>query len=334
MKNKKIILGLCGLLLISIFATGCKQEIEVKDGSKVAVKIDGGKITATDYYNKIKQNNVSILIDMIDRKLLEKKYPETDEENDQVEGQIKQLKDNYKDEETLNQILTQYFGVSNEEELEAMLRLEFKREKAVKDYISKNLKDKEIDKYYKDEIYGQVEASHILIRPSVSEDATEDEITEAEKEAKKTAKEIIKKLNNGEDFAKLAKKYSEDEASAVNGGKLGYFELDTMVEEFSEAAKELKVDEYTKEPVKSSFGYHIILKTGQKDKPELKDVKDSIKEKLTLQKLDEDATLYYQTLIDIRKENNIKWNDTVLEDKYNDLMEQLLEAAKQQTTAQ
>ena len=334
MKNKKIILGLCGLLLISIFATGCKQEIEVKDGSKVAVKIDGGKITATDYYNKIKQNNVSVLIDMIDRKLLEKKYPETDEENDQVEGQIKKLKDNYKDEETLNQILTQYFGVSNEEELEAMLRLEFKREKAVKDYISKNLKDKEIDKYYKDEIYGQVEASHILIRPSVSEDATEDEITEAEKEAKKTAKEIIKKLNNGEDFAKLAKKYSEDEASAVNGGKLGYFELDTMVEEFSEAAKELKVDEYTKEPVKSSFGYHIILKTGQKDKPELKDVKDSIKEKLTLQKLDEDATLYYQTLIDIRKENNIKWNDTVLEDKYNDLMEQLLEAAKQQTTAQ
>ena len=102
MKNKKIILGLCGLLLISIFATGCKQEIEVKDGSKVAVKIDGGKITATDYYNKIKQNNVSVLIDMIDRKLLEKKYPETDEENDQVEGQIKQLKDNYKDEETLN----------------------------------------------------------------------------------------------------------------------------------------------------------------------------------------------------------------------------------------
>lgn len=334
MKNKKIILGLCGLLLISIFATGCKQEIEVKDGSKVAVKIDGGKITATDYYNKIKQNNVSVLIDMIDRKLLEKKYPETDEENDQVEGQIKQLKDNYKDEETLNQILTQYFGVSNEEELEAMLRLEFKREKAVKDYISKNLKDKEIDKYYKDEIYGQVEASHILIRPSVSEDATDDEITEAEKEAKKTAKEIIKKLNNGEDFAKLAKKYSEDEASAVNGGKLGYFELDTMVKEFSEAAKELKVDEYTKEPVKSSFGYHIILKTGQKDKPELKDVKDSIKEKLTLQKLDEDATLYYQTLIDIRKENNIKWNDTVLEDKYNDLMEQLLEAAKQQATAQ
>lgn len=334
MKNKKIILGLCGLLLISIFATGCKQEIEVKDGSKVAVKIDGGKITATDYYNKIKQNNVSVLIDMIDRKLLEKKYPETDEENNQVEKQIKQLKDNYKDEETLNQILTQYFGVSNEEELEAMLRLEFKREKAVKDYISKNLKDKEIDKYYKDEIYGQVEASHILIRPSVSEDATDDEITEAEKEAKKTAKEIIKKLNNGEDFAKLAKKYSEDEASAVNGGKLGYFELDTMVEEFSEAAKELKVDEYTKEPVKSSFGYHIILKTGQKDKPELKDVKDSIKEKLTLQKLDEDATLYYQTLIDIRKENNIKWNDTVLENKYNDLMEQLLETAKQQTTAQ
>lgn len=334
MKNKKIILGLCGLLLISVFATGCKQEIEVKDGSKVAVKIDGGKITATDYYNKIKENNVSLLIDMIDSKLLDKKYPATDEEDQKVKDQIDQLKANYKDEKTLNQILTQYFGVNNEEELEAMLRLEFKREKAVKDYIAKNLKDKEIEKYYDEKIYGQVEASHILITPSVSENAEEDEIAEAEKEAKKTAKDIIKKLNNGEDFAKLAKKYSKDEASAVNGGKLGYFELDEMVEEFSNAAKDLKVKEYTKEPVKSSYGYHIILKTGQKDKPKLKDVKDSIKEKITLQKLQEDTTLYYQTLIDIRKENNIKWNDTVLEDKYNDLMEQLIEAAKQQATAQ
>ena len=73
--------------------------------------------------------------------------------------------------------------------------------------------------------------------------------------------------------ADLAKKYSKDEASASNGGDLGYFDLNEMVDEFSDAVKELKVDEYTKEPVKSSFGYHIILKTGEKEKPKLKDVK-------------------------------------------------------------
>lgn len=331
MKNKKIILGLFSLLLISLFVTGCKQEIEIKDGSKVAVKLDGVKITATEYYEKIKETNVAILVDMIDKALFEEKYPTTDEEDTDVKEQIDNLKATYSDEETFNQLLTQYFGVNTEEELEELLRLEYKRNQAVEDYISDNLTDKEIEKYYKDEIYGEVKASHILIIPSVSDDADEDEIAEAEAQALKTAQTVIKELKKGEDFAKLAKKYSQEEATATNGGDLGYFELDEMVDEFSDAVKKLKVDEYTKEPVKTQYGYHVVLKTGEKEKPELKDVKDDIKEKMTQQKLSEDVTLYYQTLIDIREANNIKWNDTVIEKKYNELMDQLLEAAKSQS---
>lgn len=210
-----------------------------------------------------------------------------------------------------------------------MIRLEYKRELAIKDYIAKNIKDSEIEKYYKENIFGEVEAKHILIIPSVSDDADDDEKEEAESQAKKTAEEIIKKLEKGEDFSKLAKKYSQDTATASKGGDLGYFELDEMVEEFSNAVKELDTNEYTKKPVKTSYGYHIILKTGQKAKPSLKDVEDDIREKITLQKLDSEATLYYQTLIDIRKDNNIKFNDTVIEKKYNALMKQLLEAAEE-----
>lgn len=332
MKSKKIILCLIGILAISVFTTGCKQEIEIKDGSKVAVKLDGVKITATEYYEKIKENNVSFLVDMIDKALFEEKYPTDDEEDTQVESQISQLKANYSDEDTFKQLLIQYFGVNTEEELEEVLRLEYKRNLAVEDYIAENLSDKEIEKYYKNEIYGEVKASHILIIPSVSDDADEDEIATAESEALKTAKKVIEKLNDGEDFAKLAKKYSQEEATATNGGDLGYFELDEMVDEFSDAVKELDVNKYTKEPVKTSYGYHIILKTDEKEKPELDDVKEEIKEKITQQKLSEDATLYYQTLIDIREANNIKWNDTVIEKKYNDLMDQLLEAAEASAT--
>lgn len=334
MKNKKLILGIFSLLLISLFATGCKQEIEIKDGSKVAVKLDGVKITATEYYEKIKETNTSILVDMIDKALFEKKYPTTEDEDKEVENQISQLKKNYADEETFKQVLTQYFGVQTEKELEEILRLEYKRNKAVEDYISENLSDNEVEKYYKDEIYGEVKASHILIIPSVSDNADEDEIAEAEAQALKTAKTVIKKLNDGEDFAKLAKKYSHEEATATKGGDLGYFELDEMVDEFSNAVKELKVKEYTKEPVKSQYGYHIILKTDEKEKPELKDVKKDIKEKITKQKLSSDVTLYYQTLIDIRKANNIEWNDTVIEKQYNELMDQLLEAAKKSAQQQ
>jgi len=334
MKNKKLILCIFSILAISLFATGCKQEIEIKDGSKVAVKLDGVKITATEYYEEIKENNVAVLVDMIDKQLLEKDFPTTDEEDEQIESQMKQLKENYSDEDTYNQLLTQYFGVNSEEELEEVLRLEYKRNEAVEKYVSDHITDKEINKYYKDEIYGEVKASHIIIIPSVSDDADEDEIKEAEAEALKTAKKVIKELNNGGDFAKLAKKYSQEEATASKGGDLGYFQLDEMASEFSDAVKELKKNEYTKEPVKTQYGYHVILKTGEKEKPELKDVKDEIKEKLTSQKLNSDVTLYYQTLVNIRKDKNIKWNDTVIEKKYEKLMDQLIETAKKQAEQQ
>ena len=331
MKNKKWFLALAALLVVTTLTTGCGQKVELKDGSQVAVKLDGIKITADEYYNEIKGINIATLVDMIDHQLFDKKYGKTDEENDQVEEQIKSLKDQYgSNEDTYKSVLRQYFGVQSEDELEDMLRLEFRRNAAINDFIEKNIKDKEIEKYYEEDIYGEVKASHILITPSVSEDATTDEKEEAEKEALKEAKKIIKELKNGKKFEDLAKKYSKDEASASNGGDLGYFDLNEMVDEFSDAVKELKVDEYTKEPVKSSFGYHIILKTGEKEKPKLKDVKDKILETLREEKLNEDPTLYYKALVDIREEKNIKWKDDEIKKQYNKLMDQLIESAKEQ----
>ena len=331
MKNKKWFLALAALLVVTTLTTGCGQKAELKDGSQVAVKLDGIKITADEYYNEIKDINVATLVDMIDHQLFDKKYGKTDEENNQVEEQIKSLKDQYgSDEDTYKAVLRQYFGVQDEDELEDMLRLEFRRNAAINDYIEKNIKDKEIEKYYENDIYGEVKASHILITPSVSEDATTDEKEKAEKEALKEAKKIIKELKNGKKFADLAKKYSKDEASASNGGDLGYFDLNEMVDEFSDAVKELKVDEYTKEPVKSSFGYHIILKTGEKEKPKLKDVKDKILETLREEKLNEDPALYYQTLVDIRKDKKIEFKDDKIKKQYNKLMDQLIDSAKEQ----
>ena len=331
MKNKKWFLALAALLVITSLTTGCGQKAELKDGSQVAVKLDGIKITADEYYEEIKGINIATLVDMIDHQLFDKKYGKTKEEDEQVKEQLKSLKDQYgEDEDTYTAVLRQYFGVQTEKELEEMLRLEFRRNAAINDFIEKNIKDKEIEKYYEKEVYGEVKASHILITPSVSEDASTDEKKTAEEEALKEAKKIIKELKNGKKFADLAKKYSKDEASASNGGDLGYFDLNEMVDEFSEAVKELKVDEYTKEPVKSSFGYHIILKTGEKEKPKLKDVKDKIIETLREEKLNEDPTLYYQTLIDIRKDKKIEFKDDKIKKQYNELMDQLVESAKQQ----
>ena len=331
MKKKKLFICLSALLALSLVTTGCGKEVEVKNGSKVAVSVTDEKFTATEYYEKIKENNITELIDMIDHSLFDKKYKTDDEETKAINSQIDQIKNNYgSDETTFNNIIRQYFGAENEDELRTILSLEYKKKIAVEDYIKNNIKDDEIKKYYEENIYGEIKASHILITPDVKSDATDEEKEEAEKKALEKAKEIIKKLDDGESFEKLAKEYSKDESNASNGGDLGYFNLDDMVEEFSNAAKELKVDEYTKEPVKTEYGYHIILKTGEKKKPKLKEVKDDIKNKIKDKKLDEDSSLYYVALKEIREENKIKWNDDKLKKAYNEYMDKLIENSKSQ----
>jgi len=326
---KKLLKVTCAVLALTLLVTGCGKEIEVKNGSKVAVSAKGEKFTATEYYNEIKEDNISVLIDMIDAGLLEKKYPKGEEEDKYVDDQIKQIRSYYGDsDETFQQVLKS-FGVETEKELKEKLRLEYKRTQAVEDYIKDHLTDKEIKDYYDNNISGEVKASHILIAVDVANDATDEEKKEAEEKALKKANNIIKKLKNGEDFAKLAKKNSDDEGTASKGGDLGYFQPDEMVTEFAEAVKALKNDEYTKEPVKTQFGYHIILKKDEKDKKKLKEVKDDIKEALKEQKLNENKTVYYETLMAYREENKIKWNDTALKTAYEEYMDKIIESVKE-----
>lgn len=86
----------------------------------------------------------------------------------------------------------------------------------------------------------------------------------------KTARGIIDKLNNGGDFSALAKEFSIDTSNKDQGGDLGLVNEDTQfVTEFKTAALALQPGEYTKEPVKSQYGYHII-KTGDKKEPRQK----------------------------------------------------------------
>lgn len=329
--KKKLGISICLISALVLTVTGCGKKAELDD-NKTAVSLKGIKITATDYYNEIKKSNISKLVDMIDHQLFDKKYESNDDEDQAVEEQINQLKENYSDETTFQSIIQQYFGVNSEDELEDMLRLEYKRNEAVEEFVADNLTDKEIEDYYDQNIIGDIKASHILITPDVDSDATDEEKEKAENKAKKEAERIIKKLDEGEDFAELAKKYSDDEATAKNGGDLDYFNTDDMDENFMDAVKKLDNDEYTKEPVKTQYGYHIILKVDQKEKPKLKEVKDSIKETLANNKLNNNSTLHYETLMDIREENNIKWNDDELEKQYNELMDQLIKASSSSTT--
>jgi peptidyl-prolyl cis-trans isomerase C len=79
-------------------------------------------------------------------------------------------------------------------------------------------------------------------------------------DSEEAAREIINELNNGADFATLAKERSTDRASAEqNGGDLGYFVHDEMVTPFADAAFELETGAYTEDPVQTDYGWHVIL---------------------------------------------------------------------------
>ena len=147
----------------------------------------------------------------------------------------------------------------------------------------------------------QRRASHILL--SVG-DPKEDAAVKAKAES------ILKRAQGGEDFAKLAKEFSQDPGSAQQGGDLGWTERKSWVPPFADAAFGMKVDEI-RGPVKTQFGYHIIklagiqpaaVKAFEQSKPELEiDYRRNEAEKLFNNAQDQlaDAALQNTTDIDV-----------------------------------
>ena len=143
---------------------------------------------------------------------------------------------------------------------------------AIKDFMSKNPVTDEAAKVAYDEQMGaagkEYNARHILV-------ADED-----------TAKEVIKLLDSGSDFSELAKEKSTG-PSGASGGKLGWFGAGQMVKPFSDAAAELEKGAYTKAPVQTQFGWHVIILDDVREStpPPFDDVKDRIKMLLANQQL-------------------------------------------------
>lgn len=127
--------------------------------------------------------------------------------------------------------------------------------------------------------FESVKASHILIRVKgapMPAAAGKPELTDEQALAK--AQEIRKQLVAGADFAAIAKTESDDTGSAVKGGSLGEFHRGQMVPPFEQAAFALKPGEIS-EPVKTPFGYHIIMVEAHTTRP-LAEVKPEIEKKL------------------------------------------------------
>lgn len=314
---------------LMVGVVGCGAIPTLKNGEQLVASLYKGGVSADSLYEKLKDKyGAEEFVNLLDTEILNQKYKETDEEKEYLNNQIDELKSSAKENNISYDDLLSYYGFKSDKDVKEYFRLTYRRDLAVNEYVQKDLKDSEIEKYYEDEVYGDIKVKHILIAPDTTDDMSSEEKEKAEKTAKKEAEDIIKKLKDGKDFDKLAKKYSDDSSNAKKGGDLGWISTGDMVEEFDAAAFKLKKGKYTTSPVKTTYGYHVIYKVDEKDKPKLDEAKDDIIETLVKNKLNEDPTLYYTVLDKIRKDAGLKFEDKNLKTAYNKYMQNLKQQAK------
>lgn len=317
-KYRLAIYGAVGGILITVLVVVIiwpDRIATLKDGTQPVAEIDGYTVTANDLYEDMKDvYSISSLLDKIDNKILEEKYPETDEMNDELKQQAESYYSAYKqyykmDKETF----LSNNGFGSEKAFLEYLRLQYRRNKYAEDYIKTLISDKEVEKYYEDKVYGDINTKHILVK--VDSSASDED----KKKAEDLAKEIISKLNNGKSFDDVKEEYKDQ----ITYEELGYKSYNANLESaYMEAMQKLENNSYSKEPVKTSYGYHVIYRIDQKEKPVLEDVKEEIIDSLVSEKKSEDKNISYVALDKMREESGLKFSDTVLEKKYNTYMSQ------------
>ena len=255
------------------------QKMLDADENLVAV-IDGVGVTKDDYclIYQLGYNNISVYAAMYGEDWYDteidgegKTYGEYLKENtfETLKAYIayEKLAEEYGvevDEKTVEDGVKEYLSYFGEDFLEKAntsedaLKNLVKREKLVTLLLEK-LTAEGGDAYVSDESIlpefekNYVRVQHILISSTASEEGEENSDAALAK-----AKEVIKKLDEGADFDSLIEEYNED--PGMTKGSYYTFTDGMMVKEFEEASRNLQIGEYTKEPVKTDYGYHIIKK--------------------------------------------------------------------------
>ncbi|MEH7482740.1 peptidylprolyl isomerase [Neobacillus drentensis] len=275
-QNKKTVL----IILVLLITMGISLSFALKKDETVA-KFNGEAISKDDLYSEMVEQYGAATVDkIIGDKIVaaEAKKQKVNITNSILNKEVEKLKASYGGEEAFKQALE-----SNNTTL-AFLKQDLKNYLTIKQLLEPQIEitEEEMKTYFdenKDSFAEaeQIKASHILVADE------------------KMANEVKQKLNDGGDFAELAKNYSTDDSTKDSGGDLGYFAKGTMVTEFEDVAFGLAVDQVSK-PVKTEYGYHIIKVEAKKKAKEANynDSKEEIKETLVDQKIDSEYTTWLE----------------------------------------
>lgn len=279
MKNNKlpVIFGVIFLGLLLIFATAFTK-------TETAASVNGEKITKEELNTKLTDMyGADILDSLITNKVIEMEAAKEKVKvtGNEIDDELTKLQESYGGEEAFAAALEQ--NQVSMEKIREDIEIYLLAEKMIGASI--DVTEEEMKTYFEENKESfdqkeQVKASHILV---------EDE---------ETAKKVKKELDQGKDFAELAKEYSTDSSNAANGGDLGYFGKGEMAEEFEKTAFALETGAIS-EPVKTEFGYHIIKLLDKKaaKAAEFEEHKEEIKELL----FDQEVQAEYTTWLEEKK---------------------------------
>lgn len=265
----------------------------------VIVSFDEQAITSNEYYDNLKNSSgINLLLEMIDKMLLEEKYSLNEESINNVKDKMNdtiQFYINYYDTTEKEFLVTS--GFKNKEDFLEFLILEEMRTSYEKDYLKEKITNNEINNYYLNKMNNDFEIMYIKGKDNV-------------------LTEILVKLNNSLTIEELTKEYK----NKITYQNLGYISFDNeeINSDIYNDALNLNENTYTTSLRSINDEYYIIFKGNVKEKDKVENLKERIRSKMALEKInnDTDGLLLKEALINLRKQANITFYDTYLENLY------------------
>lgn len=300
------------LTILVIFLANSEREIKLKYKSDTMATVDGIKITAQDVFEEIKNGyGLEYLIDEVDDAIFDNLITLTEEEISKLKEQAQKYIDSAKQSGYTEEEYLETYGFSSFDDFVNELKLTEKKNKYLYNYLEERLEEGAVEQYYnenKDDLE-TYDSEHILVK--ISDTVTDEQ-------ALQLANEIITKLNEGKTFAEVVEEYKDK----IIHEELGYQGKSSSLEQsYIDEIVALKDGEYSKTPIKTTYGYHVVHKIATST---LEDLKETIIEELAKNTLlKDDSNLLYKAFAELRKEKNMVIKDETLNKQYDNYLEKL-----------
>lgn len=307
-ENKKeimlVVVGiLVGVIVTSLFTP--KRIAKLSNGEEVLAEVNGSTFTANQLYDELKSDSggISALVNLVDDYILHQEFTGVESEAEEYAASqseyILSMYESYYGY-TEDEFLS-YAGFDSTDSFIEYLNDEYYYQLQYDAYVESTITEDEISEYYEDTVFGTKS-----IYMFYSSDDTD------------TLEKVRKYLKKGKTYDEITEKYSEVSANSYDS--VTYTDT-TLTSTILEKIADMNAGEYSEVFTDSTYGNVVVYIVSSEDKKSLDEERDTIIDTLVDEKQSEDSDLYYQALIELRKQYGLTIYDTDLADDYDDYIE-------------